>query len=335
MKFIFSKKKETKIPKEKSTDLFADSLALDFKRVAIEEILNQLHATEGKYLSSILNSSYFPIDLITFHPLDKATALETEEFFRIHTEINANFEDSFFSGILLKDYQTNHGAKAKLTKDCSISIQPGMNSLDDPTSEEAYQISLRGNRKKFSATVKLGTLKPNEAPSAGISSPIKNEPVIQADSASSFQPTSGNQTQLAIQISDANGERQVICSTPLIVGRDAPSAEMQNMEKVNVSAMYISRNQLNIFELNNIIYAFIPKDAKLSGVSGRRGILKNMHLYEINDDGLQITFGQPFDIAHTVADPSSPNLYPTIHIKLAKNQNKLAGDQTPIPSVRK
>jgi hypothetical protein len=121
----------------------------------------------------------------------------------------------------------------------------------------------------------------------------------------------------------------------LIVGRDAPSAEMQNMEKVNVSAMYISRNQLNIFELNNIIYAFIPKDAKLSGVSGRRGILKNMHLYEINDDGLQITFGQPFDIAHTVADPSSPNLYPTIHIKLAKNQNKLAGDQTPIPSVRK
>ena len=173
MKFIFSKKKETEIPKEKSTDLFADSLALDFKRVAIEEILKQLHATEGKYLSSILNSSYFPIDLITFHPLDKATALETEEFFRIHTEINADFEDSFFSGILLKDYQTNHGAKAKLTKDCSISIQPGMNSLDDPTSEEAYQISLRGNRKKYSATVKLGTLKPNEAPGVGISKPIK------------------------------------------------------------------------------------------------------------------------------------------------------------------
>ena len=39
------------------TDSFADGLALDLKRSAIDAVLNQLKKSEGKYLSTILKQS--------------------------------------------------------------------------------------------------------------------------------------------------------------------------------------------------------------------------------------------------------------------------------------
>jgi len=338
MKFsFFNGKKETVLPKEKATDSFADSLSLDFKRAAIEEVLNQLHLSEGKYLSSILKTSYFPIEHIIFHPLDKETALETEEFFRIHSEITPNFEDSFFANILLREYRTEHGAKALLKKDCAISIHPGIHSFDDPTNEESYQISLRGNRKKMGVTVKLGTLKPNET-----SAPPRK--AIPANNFTEFGNTnqatkpiplnSNSKKQLALQISDAHGERQLICSIPTVIGREVPNTDIHNMQKIDISAMYISRQQLNLFELNNTIFAFIPKDAKLTGIAKQIGILDKLHLYEINDEGLEITFGQPVGTQNLIVDANTPNLYPTVSIKPAKDFPRPSPDSTPIPNIK-
>lgn len=336
MSINFFRKKETAIPKEKNTDSFADSLSLEFKRLAIEEILNQLHLAEGKYLSSILKSSYFPIELIIFHPLDNSTALETEEFFRIHSEISPNFEDSFFSNLLLKEYQTNHGAKALLQATCPISIQPDINSLDDPTLEEAYQISLRGNRKRFSVTVKLGALKANEIPRIPVEvSPKSNlhnfgRPV---NAPNASKGPSGDM-QLAIQITDGKGESQLLSPIPLVIGRESSDPLMNGITKSTVSAMYISRNQLNIFALNNKVYAFIPEDAKLTGIHGDNQILEKMHLYEITDKGLNITFGQPFDTETVIVEANTPKLYPTVSIKLTKHTAKALPDSTPIPNVK-
>ena len=336
MSMNFFRKKETAIPKEKNTDSFADSLSLEFKRLAIEEILNQLHMTEGKYLSSILKSSYFPIELIIFHPLDNSTALETEEFFRIHSEINPHFEDTFFSNLLLKEYQTNHGAKALLKTGCPISIQPDIHSLDDPTPEETYQISLRGNRKRFSVTVKLGALKANEAPR--IQTEARSKSSIhhfgRPMNTSSLSKVEHSNTQLAIQISDGKGESQLISTLPLIIGRESSDLVASGMTKATVSAMYISRNQLNIFELNNQIFAFIPEDAKLTGVYGDKHILEKMHLYEITDKGLSITFGQPLDTKTVIVEANTPKLYPSISIKIAKGTTGITLDSTPIPNVK-
>lgn len=336
MNLNFLRKKETAIPKEKSTDSFADSLSIEFKRLAIEEILNQLHLSEGKYLSSILNSSYFPIELVIFHPLDNSTALETEEFFRIHSEISPNFEETFFASTLLKEYQTNHGAKAQLKIGCPVSIQPNVHSLDDPTLEEAYQISLRGNRKRFSVTVKLGALKANDAPRP--QSEVSNKTNMHNFGRQTSNPIpikgSQSETQLAIKIIDSKGDSQLISSIPLVIGRESSDPLVAGMTKITVAGMYISRNQLNLMEFNNVIYAFIPEDAKLTGIADEKHILEKLRLYEITDKGLSITFGQPFDTQTLIADAKTPNLYPTVSIRLSKGSQKPSLDSTPIPNVK-
>jgi hypothetical protein len=268
--------------------------------------------------------------------LDNSTALETEEFFRIHTEISPNFEDSFFSSLLLKEYQTNHGAKALLKAGCPISIQPDIHSLDDPTLEEAYQISLRGNRKRFSVTVKLGALKANEVSRIPTEvSPKQNlHNFGRAVNALTNSKSLHSDIQLAIQITDSKGEGQLISPLPLMIGRESSDSMTNGMTKSTVSAMYISRNQLNIFELNNQVYAFIPEDAKLTGIHGSNQILEKMHLYEITDKGLTITFGQPLDTQTVIVDATTPKLYPTVSIKLAKQASRVLPDSTPIPNVK-
>ena len=89
-----------------------------------------------------------------------------------------------------------------------------------------------------------------------------------------------------------------------------------------------------VFMLNDVVYGFIPKDASLLGVAGRRGTLQKLRLVEIDYSGLTITFGQPVEAINTTVDLSKPNLYPTIHIRRV-NRAPTGHESTPIPKVTK
>ena len=320
------------------TDSFADSLALDLKRSAIDAVLNQLKKSEGKYLSTILKQSYFPVESLIFHPLDNATALETEEFFRIHNEIDQDFEMKFFKNILLKEYRTDLGACAMVPNDLIPTVQPNAHSMDNPTGDESYQITLRGSKKRFSTEVKLGILKQKNQDAKDAPKEKKFEPSTfqHIDSASRYKESQSRDMSqsVTVNITDGNGERHHTMQTPFLLGRESAKDAEIGMEKIDINGMYISRHQMIVFMLNDVVYGFIPKDASLLGVAGRRGTLQKLRLVEIDYSGLTITFGQPVEAINTTVDLSKPNLYPTIHIRRV-NTAPTGHESTPIPKVTK
>jgi len=321
------------------TDSFADSLALDLKRSAIDAVLGQLKKSEGKYLSTILKQSYFPIESLIFHPLDNATALETEEFFRIHSEIDQDFEIKFFKNILLKEYRTDLGACAMVPNDLIPSVQPNAHSMDNPTGDESYQITLRGSKKRFSAEVKLGILKQKnqaaeDTPKERNLEPSTFQHIDSAPKYKELQSRRMDQSTVTVNITDANGEHHHTIQTPFLMGRESAKDTEIGMEKININGMYVSRHQMIVFMLNDVVYGFIPKDASLVGVAGRRGTLQKLHLVEIDHSGLTITFGQPVETINPTVDLSKPNLYPTIHIRRG-NTTPTRHESTPIPRITK
>lgn len=347
IKNIMSGKSSNVEPQEKLTDSFADTLSVDLKRAATEAIYSELQKAEEKYLSTILRQSYFPIESLAFHPIGHTTAIELEEFFRVHSEIDPLFEENFFSGVLQKEYRTNQGALALLPADITPIIQPNESSLDNPTNDESYQISLRGNKKRFLATAKLGSpkqrIKPE--PAALKAADIKENladrgsvaPASRLSSAfiknQASQPALKEECILSVQVIDGNGISNLTVSTPFIVGRHDTTSNDAALKKVSVNGMYASRKQLVVFQLNGAVYAFVPNEAKLWAIANSAEILKNLQLYEIENGENEITFGQPPDSNHIAIDKSQPQLYPTISIRKFNSLEADRRDATPIPSV--
>ena len=347
IKNIMSGKSANVKPQEKLTDSFADTLSVDLKRAATEAIYSELQKAEEKYLSTILRQSYFPIESLAFHPIGHTTAIELEEFFRVHSEIDPLFEENFFNGVLQKEYRTNQGALALLPADITPIIQPNESSLDNPTNEESYQISLRGNKKRFLATAKLGSPKQRVKPEPAtpklvdIKENLTNRGSAAPSSrlSSAFikdhapQPALNEECMLSVQVIDGNGTSNLTVSTPFIVGRHDTASNDAALKKVSVNGMYASRKQLVVFQLNGSVYAFVPNEAKLWAIANSSEILQNLQLYEIENGDNEITFGQPPDTNHISIDKSQPQLYPTISIRKFNSLETDRRDATPIPSV--
>jgi len=336
-------------PLSKSTDSFADTLAVDFKRAVSDAIYQELQKLEGKYLSSTLKQSYFPIEAIAFHPIGHSTAIELEEFFRIHSEIDASFEKNFFNSILQQEYKTKQGGLAILQPSLIPVIQPNESSLDNPTPDESYQISLRGNKKRISASVRLGSPKQKigtESKTIQTKEPAKSETSnsfgtvrrvnTQATDKNSINISSNeHEISLALQISDGNGISNLIVETPFVIGRNAPDNSDAGLKKISVNGMYASRKQLTIFQLNSSVYAFIPNDAKLCAVANSSEIIEHMHLIEITSNALEITFGQPPNMDKIAVDKKQPQLYPSIVVRKININESNRLESTPIPGIIK
>lgn len=325
---IFSDNGKISTNESNKTDTFADTLSLDFKRAASEVILEQLKKVEGKYLSTILKQSYFPIISIIFYPNDEKTALETEEFFRVHSQINPNFEKEFFSSILLKEYRTELGARGVVEPTVFPVIQPNTAAADNPTDDELYQITLRGNKKRFGAIIELGALKEKKdeknSETYEFTSPAKtsNPSQIAASNLSSIS--------VSVFAKDASGEISLNIKPPFIIGRK--STDENSLKKIDIGSMYISRHQLCIFELNQHIYFFIPDEAKLLAVRDESFIIKKMSLIEITNRDISLVIGQPDNTQEIIVDSKKANLFPTIKLSIKNTMNSNL-DKTPIPNI--
>jgi hypothetical protein len=333
----------------KSTDSFADTLAVDFKRAASDAIYQELQKLEGKYLSSTLKQSYFPIEAIAFHPIGHSTAMELEEFFRIHAEIDASFEKNFFNSVLQKEYKTKQGGLAILQPNLIPVIQPNESSLDNPTPDESYQISLRGNKKRITASVRLGSPKQRVGKETESTQTKESTKARISDSFSSARrlndqvanknlidiSSSTQEISIALQISDGSGISNLIIKTPFIVGRNDPDNSKADFKKITINGMYTSRKQLIVFQLNSSVYAFIPEEAKLCAIANTSEIIEHMHLIEISANGLEITFGQPPKLEKIAIDKKQPQLYPTIVIRKINTNEINRLESTPIPGITK
>jgi len=318
-----------------STDSFADNLILEIRRSVSESVTTELEKHQGKYLSSILRKSHLPIEAISIQPCDHETAKNVEEFFRLHSEFDKDFERNFFVKNLSKEYRTAKGAKAILKSDISFCIEPSKLGIDNPTSDETYQINLRGNRRKFTSIVTIGKITSDQIDrfdSAGLDDP-KNRSIFPSQVKNTLSTERNSVRKVSIDIHDKNGFRSVNSSLPLILGRTSQSDENYEYKKINIDSKYISRNQFVIVEVLGTIYGFVPKEAKLTAILGRRGTLRPLTLIEISNQNLQMTFGQPLDTALTIVKLENPELYPSVTIRLDEGHVNVT--MTPIPNVRK
>lgn len=342
IKDLLSSSDQQSPEREDTTDSFADGLILEFRRAVNEAVINELEKCQEKYLSNILRNSYFPIEAISLIPSDHETALITEEFFRVHSELDTDFEKSFFSDNLPKEYRTHKGAKALLKHQVLFTIQPSKLGIDNPTEDESYQITIRGNRKKFTAVIELGRITTDTPPvNSNLQKPTisHSEPVLNFDnknpelSETVSAKNSSARTKIYITIKDKNGERQLDANLPVVLGRASHLDNDPHYEKINIDSTYISRNQFVIFDVYGTVYGFIPKEAKLTAISGRRGTIRPLSLVEIETNGFHMTFGQPLDTAMTVVNPENASLYPSITIKLDGNTSQET--MTPVPNVKR
>lgn len=316
----------------KYSDSFADNLALDLKRCSIEAILGALSKIEGRYLSTILQSSYFPIESIVFTPLDNHTALEADNFFKIHSEIDPLFEQSFYRSILLKEYRTEHGSMGMPSENTTVTVQPSEESADSLTEEEAYQITLRGSKKRFHAQVVLGNPKKISDEQVSMrSTKAKAEPAFDQPFASRPPVLGSSNISVELSIRDAAGSTQKMISLPAIVGREGGGHFEEVGNKILVDAKYVSRSQLVIFGVGSKVFMFIPEMSKLLGVLNGKEILGKMEVVELSHADTQVTFGQPENETSIVAQPNDAGQYPTITLRVGKAV--AVTNATPIPYV--
>lgn len=318
----------------KYSDSFADTLALDLKRCSIEAILGALSKTEGKYLSTILQNSFFPVESIVFTPLDNDTAVETENFFKIHSAIDPLFEQNFYRTILLKEYRTEHGGIAIPSEQIIVTVQPSEGSTDNLTQEESYQITLRGSKKRFSAQIVLGSPKSirEGASLQQLSGMAKDreEPAFEKAIGQSLGSSSENKS-VEVTVKDGNGFSKKAISLPAIVGREGDSQYLGIDNKLLVNARFVSRNQIVLFSVGDKVYFFVPESSKLLVVVNESRILSKMTLFEVTATTATITFGQPEDVMDIVALPNETALYPTITLRTMSSQKTT--NATPIPHV--
>jgi hypothetical protein len=316
-------------------DSFADHLAIELKQVASDSIITELKKIEKKYLSRILKNSHVPILSITFIPQDRNTAMQCDEFMRIHSEVDGNFKENFLKQILQSEYRTVNNCKALLSENFSVNFQLEKISTDQPTGDEEFQISLRGKRIRFSAIVEFAQLKADS-----ISENIKDQQscfnTLQNSVENPRLDTSSSSeliSQVEIIIDDSQPSRTQIVDLPCLIGRESSTPAKSLATKIDIYGTYISRSQLYIFSLDKKVYAFIPEEASLLAEVNESIVLQKLSLILIDQEVKSFRFGHTNE--HKVKFDASTSYgdYPLIKLKITsfvKNYHP----QTPLPNLR-
>ena len=138
-----------KIISSNNTDNFADTLLVELKASSTSAITNAVNKIEGKYMKSVLEESYFPLQSLTFVPNDVEVACALEEFFRVHEDINPDFRKVFCKSFLQKEYFSDRGAKVIIDDEFVPIFKIDVSSLEERSEDEKYLISIKGRKILF------------------------------------------------------------------------------------------------------------------------------------------------------------------------------------------
>jgi hypothetical protein len=344
-----------------SADYLADAIGLELKGIVSQAVLASLEDKESHYLTSILEKSVFLIDSVVITPQDKEAAGALEKFLRLHTEIDPGFKTQFFRSILEKEYRSERGATVLVAPDMQPSVQLNEASLETPSDEESFQISLRGRRLSYAAAVSLkgpvaktspaaqaayqaaaqpGTaLGGNPEPFIGAASQIKGggtRPSAAAGAMTSGATQEGYAHEtLVLRIHDEKGERQIRAQSPLLIGRESPAAhELGALQFVALHGTYVSRRHLVVVSVGEDTYFFLHDAATLSCLTSSGQVLRPGNLYTIARHAeVQLIFGVTADAKATSPDTSRTGDFPMVEISRLGGERRGPSQATPRPKA--
>ena len=321
--FIYRKQKNKKTVElnTQKTDEFADKISLELKTSAVEAITQILEEKEGKYLKSILETSFFPLQSLVFVPSDFETAKSVEEFLRIHQAIDIKFKQKFLRSLLQSEYRSKRGGTVSVSNEFLPEIQLDKKSVETQSDEESFQISLRGRKILFRAVATLGIpVRKNE-----LSTMLNNNSGL-----------SNQQTKLTVKllISDSTGHREIVNSIPLMLGREPKrNCSEYGVIPIRVKSKFVSRSQIYIFGIVDQIFCVVPDTATLTCTTASGKKLEPGKIYSIDSSiGERYYCGYPLDLEGPLTGNTDPSQFPIIEIT---SQNNLSESGTPRPKILK
>ena len=307
---------------------FAETISVELKRAITQAISAAIEAVEAKYLRSVIGESIFPLEGLIFTPQDVKTTQLLDEFIRQHEVIRPHFRQFFFREILQEEYKSRRGATVIVPRGFEPTFHHEARSFEGRSSEEEFQISLRGRKILFSAVAILGKPTPRKhfvdsqklESAIGLSVDQRLAPVF----------------KMHIQWLDRDGLHECIASPPLQIGREPdPRCGDHGIARISVNGTYISRRQLNILVWTDQLYAFVPHDASLTCLKNDKR-MEPGHLYTMDLSGKEaFQFGIAPEASDLFRYRGNTTDYPRLEVGLSdKPMDKSSYDGTPKPRAR-
>lgn len=327
--FRESRERGTKTFKTRSSDSWAEAVRVELKSLVTQAILTELESREEKFLSSILGRSQFSVDSLVVTPLDLDTSGRFEAFLDAHREIDPNFRNDFFRSLLEPQYRSDRGALVIVAPHFQPSVQFLSDSLEQPSEDELYQITLRGRRIRFRVKVVLSGPVPRPAEEPKPPPMIDRVPPALARRGSSSDGRHG----FVLKIRDAQGERQLEVSSPCLLGREAPaSLELEEISFVPLHGRYVSRRHLVLVAVLDETYFFLHEAASLSCISPDGTVLERAAVYAApRDKSLTFVMGVPEAAGQVASDHIAVDQFPRVEVSRRGVDTPLDTHVTPRP----
>ena len=313
-----------KILPSKNTDNFADALLVELKASSTSAITNAVNKIEGKYMKSVLEESYFPLQSLTFVPNDIEVARSLEEFFRVHEDINPDFRKVFCKSFLQKEYFSDRGAKVIIDDDFVPIFKIDVSSLEERSEDEKYLISIKGRKILFSSHANLGNPKKKFT---------KDDGRVNIGGSSELKQMK-NRVVVKLLISDKDGHRSENVTLPTLIGKNPDDACIDfGITPIYIRAKYVSRHQIFIYSILDKMFYFVPDEATLTCRSGEGNILEHGKNYSIKVSGERLYLGVPPETASPLNANVDPSEFPVLEIQPFSHEGKASSDKTPRPTV--
>ncbi len=307
-----------------NTDNFADTLLVELKASSTSAITNALSKIEGKYMKSVLEESYFPLQSLTFVPNDVEVARTLEEFFRVHEDINPDFRKVFCKSFLQKEYFSDRGAKVIIDDKFVPIFKIDVSSLEERSEDEKYLISIKGRKILFSSHANLGNPKKDYTREAGR---------INVNADSELKEVK-NKVVVKLLISDKDGHRSENVTLPTLIGKNPDNACIDfGITPIYIKAKYVSRHQIFIYSILDKMYYFVPDEATLTCRSGEGDIIEHGRNYSVKVSGERLYLGIPPENTRPLNANLDPAEFPVLEIQPFSHEGKVISDKTPRPTV--
>lgn len=323
---------------------WAEAIGLELKGLISQAVLTELEQREKKYLQSILAKSQFVIDSLVVIPLDKDASENFESFLQVHEEIDPGFKLRFFRSLMETQYRSARGSLVVVSPDFQPTVQFLSQSLEQPSQDERYQVSLRGRRLNFQVQVSLRGPVAQSAPSgvagaaaAAASSVFGSAVGSNAAGSLGSHPAAGADNGLLLRIWDAQGERMLEVTTPFLIGRESPSeAELGGLSFVTLHGQYVSRRHLVVLNVLDETYFFIHDAASLSCLSAGGQLLRPSTVYSMPKHGeTRLLFGATSESRDQTFDKAKAAQFPIVEMRRRGAQAASVTEATPRPRAVK
>ena len=307
-----------------NTDSFADVLLVELKATSTDAITKAVNRIEGKYMRSVLEESYFPLQSLNFVPNDIEVARSLEEFLRVHEDINPEFRKEFCKSFLQQEYFSDRGARVVIEDDLIPTFKIDVRSLEGNSEDEKYLISIKGRRILFSSDAKLGNPKKNKRNTGHITDLVTKNHTDQVRT----------KVNLKVLITDRDGHRTEKVTLPTLLGKSPDTACRDfGITPVLIKAKYVSRHQIFIYSILDKMFYSIPEEATLTCRNKEGEILERGKNYPVKITGERLYLGVPPEKIGHLTGNVDPAEFPVLELQPVSREETHATDKTPRPTI--